>query len=774
MTVLPRSPVRLRAWLLMLSVPLVFALVALGLLAMQRQANEQRMEAQAMLQLDADATQVSALKWEAIARHNLDPRTGAQLTAAVQRLRGDVEGDWLDPEMQPLAVAATRYESALSKEMVHLLRGDLAGAMRLDTRLSDPAFGRLRRAIRDRAGEKASSAALSAAVARWGSLAVIIIGTFVIGYLIIGFERGRRRSADVQAKETLHREAEERLEALLEGASDVVLVLDSRGEVLYASAPVETMLGLRGDALAGMNVAAVLSEQTARETLAVLGRLADTPGGAQALEWRLVRRDGVRIDAEANVVNQLHHPRVSGFVVNVRDVSARKALEEELRHRAFHDPLTGLPNRELLELRTVHALELLDRRDHRVALLFLDLDDFKYVNDSLGHEAGDQLLKEVSRRLAGCLRGADTLARLGGDEFAVLIEDVTSLGDVSELAERLLHSLEPVIELRGKPTYVHASIGIALSEETDRPENPSEWGAELLRNADTAMYEAKRHGKNCFAMFETSLHRAALRRLDEKASLQQALERGQFVLHYQPIVALEDGGIAGMEALVRWEHPERGLVPPLEFVPHAEETGLIVPLGRWVLQEACRQAAAWRAERPGERLSMSVNVSGKQLQQPSFVDDVRQALAASGLAPETLVLEITESALIEDTDADADRLRQLRELGVRLAIDDFGTGYSALSYLRRFPFDMIKIDRSFVRSMSTPQDAALVEGIITLARGLQLPVVAEGIEEDGQLSALRELHCALGQGYLFARLLDASGASDLLGWNGSSELPLAS
>jgi diguanylate cyclase (GGDEF)-like protein/PAS domain S-box-containing protein len=596
----------------------------------------------------------------------------------------------------------------------------------------------------------------------------------VIGYLVVGSERGRRRSAVVQAKESLHREAEERLEALLEGASDVVLVLDQEGEVLYASAPVERMLGLPADALAGMSVAALLSEQTARETLAVLGRLADTPGGAQALEWRLVRRDGVRLDAEANVVNQLHHPRVSGFVVNVRDVSAGKALEEELRHRAFHDPLTGLPNRELLELRTAHALELLASRDQRVALLFLDLDDFKYVNDSLGHEAGDQLLKEVSQRLASGLRSADTLARLGGDEFAVLIEDVTSLGHVSELAERLLQSLEPVIELRGRPTYVHASIGIALSEEADRRENTSEWGAELLRNADTAMYEAKRHGKNCFAMFETSLHRAALRRLDEKASLQQALARREFVLHYQPIVALQDGGIAGMEALVRWEHPERGLVPPLDFVPLAEETGLIVPLGCWVLQEACRQAARWSAERPGERLPMSVNVSGKQLQQPSFVDDVRRALTASGLAPQTLVLEITESALIEDTDANLDRLHELRELGVRLAIDDFGTGYSALSYLRRFPVDMIKIDRSFVRSMSTPQEAALVEGIITLARGLELPVVAEGIEEDGQLSALRELRCALGQGYLFARPLDASRATDLLGRNGSSELPLAS
>jgi diguanylate cyclase (GGDEF)-like protein/PAS domain S-box-containing protein len=771
MTDRPRSG--LRPWLLVLCVPLIIGAVAAGLVALQNHANQERMEAQTMLELDADATRVSALEWQAIARHYLDPRTGQRLAEAITKLREDVRGAWLDSDMRPLAEAAARYDRTLRAETRHLLVGDVPAAIQTDTTRVDPAYNRLHAVIDGIAATKVRNAALTSGVARWGSLAVIVLGTAVIAFLILRFERGRRRAAVIQERESLHREGEERLEALLGGASDVVLVLDPKGAIVYASAPVERMLGLPPQALVGMSVGALVSEQTARETLAILGRLSMSPGAAQALEWRLVRRDGLRLDAEANVVNQLANPRVGGFVVNLRDVTARKALEEELRHRAFHDPLTGLPNRELLELRITHGLELSARRGHRLALLFLDLDDFKYVNDSLGHEAGDLLLKEVSERLASCVRGADTLARLGGDEFAVLVEDVGGLGDASELAERLLASLEPVIELHGKPAYVHASIGIALSDDSGQPEDAGQWGAELLRNADTAMYEAKRHGKNCFALFEPSLHRAALLRLDQKASLQHALDRGEFELHYQPIVTLEDGGVAGMEALLRWRHPEQGLVPPLDFIPLAEETGLIVPIGRWVLQEACQQAAAWCALRP--QFAMSVNVSGRQLQQATFVDDVRNALAHSGLPPSALVMEITESALIDDSEGHFDRLRELHELGVRLAIDDFGTGYSALNYLRRFPVDIIKIDRSFVRSMaSAPQEAALVEGIITLASGLRVSVIAEGIEEDDQLSALRELRCALGQGFLFARPLEAPAAAELLRWGGSSELPLAS
>jgi diguanylate cyclase (GGDEF)-like protein len=407
----------------------------------------------------------------------------------------------------------------------------------------------------------------------------------------------------------------------------------------------------------------------------------------------------------------------------------RRQREGDLRRLAFQDSLTGLPNRPLFEQRIAETLAA----GHRAVVAFLDLDDFKRVNDSLGHAAGDHLLEICGERLRHALRQGDTVARLGGDEFAIL---APGAGDPQILVDRLFEVLAAPVLLEGKRLHLRASIGIATTDAGD----------DLLRNADLAMYAAKAAGSNRCAVFTHDMHVNAVARLDRREQLERAIENEELVLHYQPIVDLDLGRNAGFEALVRWQHPERGLLGPGEFIPLAEETGLIVPLGRWVLREACRQAAGW-AGAP----YLSVNVAGLQLEQPGFVEEVEAALRDGDLAPERLVLEVTESSLVDDLVAE--RLQALRRLGVRLAIDDFGTGYSSLSYLRKFPMDVLKIDRSFTRDAC--EDSALLNAIVAMGESLGLVLVPEGIEEPEQAEVLRALGCRLGQGFLFGRPVPA-------------------
>jgi len=424
----------------------------------------------------------------------------------------------------------------------------------------------------------------------------------------------------------------------------------------------------------------------------------------------------------------------------------RKRLEGQLASQALHDRLTGLPNRVLLRDRVEHAMARSGREGSSVALLVADVDRFKVVNESVGHEGGDRLLVAVGERLADILRPGDTVARMGGDEFALLCEEVASSDEAAGIAARVLEAFEKPFRVKGADMSVTASVGVAVG---GRDVVDAEL---LLRNADVAMYRAKDRGRDRLEVFDESMLAHGGERLSVENDLRRAISQGQLRLYYQPIVHIETGVIAGFEALVRWQHPVRGLLPPIEFIPAAEETGLIVPLGRHVLQEACRQAATWQASHPAEALRVSVNVSARQLAQPGWSDEVAQILAESCLEPRQLVLEITESVLMADTDASALRLEELRRLGVRIAIDDFGTGYSSLVYLRRLPVDVLKIDKSFIDGVAEgPHESALARAVVKLASTLRLEAVAEGITTRKQLSQLRRLHCPYGQGYFFSR-----------------------
>jgi diguanylate cyclase (GGDEF)-like protein len=392
----------------------------------------------------------------------------------------------------------------------------------------------------------------------------------------------------------------------------------------------------------------------------------------------------------------------------------------------------------------------------------MDIDDFKTINDSLGHAAGDRLLGEVGERLRACLRAPDTAARFGGDEFAILLEDGGDIEGPADVAGRILAALDGPFHLEGKDVFVRASIGIATAR-TAHSTGP-EGAEELLRNADVAMYIAKEAGKNRFQVFEPEMHDTALRRLELKADLQRAADNVEFVLHFQPVIRLETGEIEGFEALVRWNHPTRGLVMPLEFVPLAEETGLVVQIGSWVLEEACRKARLLQPEDPNAPpLHMAVNLSARQLQSPDIVREIARVLLEAELPPECLVLEITESVMMQDMALSNQRLTQLKQLGVLLAVDDFGTGYSSLNYIRRFPVDILKVDKSFVDGVSEGgEESALTAAIIELAGILNLRPVAEGIERADQLEKLLELHCELGQGFYFSEPLTFDGVLDLL------------
>jgi len=560
--------------------------------------------------------------------------------------------------------------------------------------------------------------------------------------------------------EEIHRrESEERFGSLVQHASDLITVLDADATVLYQSPSIERVLGYAPEDIVGTRFDHLLDPEETSRLLHLLADGASYAGSeTEVLECSLRHRDGTLRQFEVLHTNLLQDEAVRGIVLNSRDVSERKAFEEQLAHQAFHDPVTNLANRALFAERVRHAVAR-NRREHSgLAVIFMDLDDFKTINDSLGHAAGDEVLIEVAKRVATSIRVTDTAARFGGDEFAILLEDIASAQEAADTAERILEALTEPLRLEHKELVVRSSLGISVVEGDVAPD-----ADELIRNADAAMYIAKRDGKGGYRLFEPAMHEGVLARLELRADLQRAMTTDQLELYYQPVVRLEDGRVSGVEALLRWNHPERGQVGPDEFIPLAEEMGLIVPIGRWVLREGCRQAKAIQQLVPHDPpLTMAVNLSVKQLQHSDIVADVRDALEESGLTPSSLTLEITETVMMTDTDLAVQRLQELRALGVRLAMDDFGTGYSSLSYLSRFPVDVLKMDRSFLAAGASPEASGLATAVVALGQTLRLDVVAEGIEFPEQWETLRGLGCGLGQGFYFARPMDADATLNYL------------
>ena len=553
--------------------------------------------------------------------------------------------------------------------------------------------------------------------------------------------------------ETAARQNEARFRSLVQHSSDVILIIKTDGTIRFVSPSATQVFGYDPATMLRQTVSELLHPDDRERAATFFRDAAKAPGVTGPVELRFRQPDGSWLHAEILATNLLRDASVKGIVLNTRDVSERKRLEEQLTHQAFHDPLTGLANRALFRDRVSHALALAQRRGHPITVLFLDLDDFKMVNDSLGHAEGDRLLIAAAERFLSCARSTDTVARLGGDEFAILIEGAEGR---EGLLERLTAAMVHSFSLSGNQVRVTASIGVAAAVGGESADD-------LLRNADVAMYEAKRHGKGRSATYESRMYADIRERLDLEAALRGALERRELVLHYQPIVQLQSGAIYGVEALLRWEHPQYGRLLPQHFVPLAEETGLIVQLGAWVLDEACRQLEAWNRAHPESVLAVSVNISGRQLQGAGLADALRRALASSGVDPAKVVLEITESVLMQETESVLDRLRQLKALGVRLAIDDFGTGYSSLSYLQRFPIDILKIAKPFVEEVGKGADrSALARAIIGLGDTLRLDTIAEGIEMAEQRGALLQLGCTLGQGHYFWPALPAAAVEELL------------
>jgi len=550
------------------------------------------------------------------------------------------------------------------------------------------------------------------------------------------------------------RNNEEYFRTLVHDASDIILIIDDDGKIRYATPSAKTIFG--DVSVEGSHLWDLVRQQERDDVVAAFKRMRDHEA-QNSEDWRITRRDGTSVELEGRYSDLRHDRTVGGMVLTLRDVTGQRGLERELKHRAFHDGLTGLPNRLLFHDRAAHALARARRSGTTIGVIFVDLDDFKIVNDTMGHSVGDELLIAAGVRLSAVVRESDTVARLGGDEFALLVEDAATGAVAESFAEHIVRAFGEPFTLSAGSVITTATVGVATTDDSTD-------AGDLLSHADLALYAAKAAGKRQWRRYQPVLSAGMVKRRELQAAIADAVVDSAFTLNFQPIVELATGEIVGFEALVRWPHPRWGMIQPDQFITLAEETGHIVQLGSWVLRQAAADTVRWQRRVPRERpLYISVNVSARQFRDPGFVDTVRQVLATSGLAPSALLLELTESVLLRRDDRIRADLEELKRIGVRLAIDDFGTGYSSLSYLRELPIDVLKIDKSFVEGIATSeQRLALAEVIIRIAKTLRLTVMAEGIENEVQRDLLISMGCQFGQGYLMAKPVGADQAETLL------------
>jgi diguanylate cyclase (GGDEF)-like protein/PAS domain S-box-containing protein len=695
----------------------------------------------------------------------------AALFTALQK--GALIGDAVDRRLIDEVLARhLQYLHAMDRMFAAADIGDTTTVEAIDLNEADPAFDVVEArvdAAADRHRDDAADHLTGLAVIQTRVLIATPI-VFVLGVLMVMYFWRAFRAYQCQAAAGLVREAsaaqssERRLRGLVQNASDMILICAAPGTIIYQSPAAETGWGYSAADLLGEPVVtlahpddqAALREHWNQLRQALPGTI---NGADRTVELRLRNGSGEWRDAHFIGTNLLHDPAVQGIVVTIRDITERKAFERQLTQQAFYDGLTGLPNRVLFRDRLEQALVRASRHRDAIGLLFLDLDNFKLVNDSLGHDVGDKLLTEAAARLRSCVRAQDTVARLGGDEFVVVLELLTGEADALTVADAIAEAFSRPFPLSDREIVVTASIGIAIAA------SGHEHADTLLRNADVAMYRAKSDGRGRYVVFEPSMHLDAIARLNLETELRHAIDHQELRVHYQPIVVMGSEQVTEVEALVRWQHPTRGLILPGDFIAVAEETGLIIPLGKWVLETACRQVADWHKRFPAQPpLTVSVNLSPRQFQKPTLVADVALALREAGLAAEHLKLEITEGVLMRNVEATIRTLWQLKALGVRIAIDDFGTGYSSLSYLKRLPLDVLKIDRSFVNGIGNdPEDTAIVRAIMAMAKSLNLKVTGEGVETAEQAALLDAWGCDLGQGYYFGKPLDDKQTGALLG-----------
>jgi diguanylate cyclase (GGDEF)-like protein/PAS domain S-box-containing protein len=557
-------------------------------------------------------------------------------------------------------------------------------------------------------------------------------------------------------------EEKERAQVTLNSIGDAVMSTDVWGRVTYLNLVAESLTGWSRGEAAGLPFEDVfrIIDATTREVIQnpMTSAIQENKAVGLSPNCILIRRDGVEAAIEDSAA-PIHDRRgqVTGAVIVFRDVSTARALSLRMSYLAHHDSLTDLPNRILFSDRLTEAIAMAHRYGRKLSVLYMDVDRFKHINDSLGHDIGDRLLQSMAARLNACVRTSDTVSRQGGDEFVVLFSEVRHVQDAALIAEKILLTLREPHRIGQHDLYLTVSIGIA-----NYPDDGTE-AEVLMKNADFAMYHAKENGRNNYQFFQPEMNLRAIERQSLEDDLRHALDRLEFVMHYQPKINLLTGAIIGVEALVRWRHPQRGLVPPAQFIPVAEECGFIVPIGRWVLREACRQARAWH-NAGVMHMRVAVNVSAIELRDKDFVAGVRSILTETGLAAHYVELELTETCLLQDSKSTSAVLQALNDLGVGLALDDFGTGYSSLSYLKRFRIDTLKIDQSFVRDVTTDAgDASIVSAVISMGKSMQMQVVAEGVETQEQLAFLREQSCLYGQGYYFSQPLVAEEITQLLG-----------